>query len=170
MRHRHRIGCQIKSLLYQFGLIECTSKVKTSKKWLGSLLKLKCAPALKYSINTLSYNWLFIEKQMQEIKVELELQAQIDSKIHMCYESFFGVGVVAARILANELEDMSQFPSVKDLYSFSGLTPREYSSGECKRLGHISHQGRPIIRKILVQIAWKTIKKDPQLQAFFDKL
>lgn len=55
IKHRHRTGCQLKSLLYQFGLIKCTNKHKVSEKWIALLLKrLKCAPALKYSIKELN--------------------------------------------------------------------------------------------------------------------
>lgn len=170
VQHRHRTGCQLKSLLYQFGLIKRTDKFKVSKKWIQSVLKLDCAPAIKYSIKEFSQHWLYLNKRMEGVKKELELQAQVDAKIHGCYTSFFGVGLVTARILANELEDMSHFSNEKKLYSYTGLTPREYSSGDHQRLGHISHQGKPILRKILVQIAWKITKKDPELQEIFLKI
>ncbi len=170
IKHRHRIGCQLKSLLYQFGLIKCTSKFKISKKWIASILKLNCALALKYSIKELSQLWLHLDERIEWVRKELDLQSQVDAKIHECYTSFYGVGLVAARILANELEDMSQFTNEKKLYSYVGLTPQEYSSGDHQRLGHISHQGKPILRKILVQIAWKIIKKDLELMDFFLKV
>lgn len=170
IRHRHRIGCQLKSLLFQFGLIECTSKSKVSKKWIKDLLKLNCPPALQYSIRELAQLWLLFSNQIDKVKGELKLQIQVDTLIHEYYESFFGVGLIAARILANELGDMSQFSNEKKLYSYMGLTPQEYSSGDHQRLGHISHQGKPILRKILVQIAWKAIKKDSQLQEAFTRI
>ena len=56
------------------------------------------------------------------------------------------------------------------MYSFTGLTPSECSSGEHRRLGHISHQGRPILRKILVQVAWFLIKKDEKMKLFFEAI
>ena len=170
IKHRHRTGCQLKSLLYQFGLIKCTSKFKVSEKWIASILKLNCSPALKYSIKELAQLWLHLNKRIKGVREELELQSQLDAKIHECYTSFYGVGLVAARILANELEDMSQFTNEKKLYSYAGLTPQEYSSGDHQRLGHISNQGKPILRKILVQIAWKIIKKDPELNEVFLKI
>lgn len=167
IKHRHRAGCQLKSLLYQFGLIKCTSKFKVSEKWIASIIKLNYAPALKHSIKELALLWLYLNKRIKGVRKELEIQSQVDAKIHDCYMSFYGVGIVAARILANELEDMSQFSNEKKLYSYVGLTPQEYSSGDHQRLGHISHQGKPILRKILVQIAWKLIQKDSELNAFF---
>ena len=80
------------------------------------------------------------------------------------------VGALSARILANELEDMSYFTNEKKLFSYTGLTPSEHSSGEHKRLGHISRQGKAILRKILVQVAWRTIKGDAHLAEVFERI
>ena len=83
----------------------------------------------------------------KEMLKKLHAQAKKDVADSI-YRSVPGIGALSARILATELGDMSQFSNVKGLYSFMGLTPSEYSSGEHKRLGHITHQGRPILRKI----------------------
>lgn len=170
IRHRHRVGCQIKSLLYQFGMVSCTDKSKVSKPWIARISKLKCEPTLNYTIQELSQLWLMLTTRINKVKKELALQAEMDVRLQECYESFPGVALISGRILANELEDMSQFSSEKKLFGFVGLTPQEYSSGDHQRLGHISHQGKPILRKILVQVAWKAIKKDPQLREFFDRI
>ena len=73
-------------------------------------------------------------------------------------------------MLANELEDMKQFTNEKQLFSFTGLTPREYSSGEHKRQGHITRQGRSILRKTLLLAAWVAIKKDSALLKIFERI
>ena len=65
---------------------------------------------------------------------------------------------------------MSQFKNSKSISSFTGLTPCEYSSGEHVRQGHISRQGRPILRKALVQSAWIAIKHDKSLKEIFERL
>ena len=65
---------------------------------------------------------------------------------------------------------MSHFSNEEKLFSYCGLTPREHSSGEHVRLGHISRQGKPIIRWILIEAAWTAIKKDKALGERFEKL
>jgi len=65
---------------------------------------------------------------------------------------------------------MSQFGNEKKLYSYTGLTPCEYSSGEHVRRGHISRQGKPILRKVLVQSAWVAIKIDPSLKKIYERI
>lgn len=63
-----------------------------------------------------------------------------------------------------------QFSNEGKLFAFCGLTPREYSSGEHKRLGHITRQGKPILRKVLVQAAWVAVRKDPYFSEYYKQL
>ena len=65
---------------------------------------------------------------------------------------------------------MRQFRNEKKLFSYTGLTPSEHSSGEHVRQGHISRQGRSILRKILVEASWTAITKDPSLREVYDRL
>ena len=65
---------------------------------------------------------------------------------------------------------MIQFKNERQLFSYTGLTPSEYSSGESIRRGHISRQGNSRVRAILVEIAWRAIKKDKALAKFFERL
>jgi transposase len=65
---------------------------------------------------------------------------------------------------------MSQFSSERALSSYTGLTPCEYSSGEHVRKGHISRQGKPVLRSILVQCAWTAIRYDKSLREVFDRI
>lgn len=59
---------------------------------------------------------------------------------------------------------------MKKPYTAISLTPREYSSGEHIRLGNISHQGNPMVRQILVQNAWRAIRKDKHLKEVFERI
>lgn len=78
-----------------------------------------------------------------------------------------GIGALTARVLSNELGDMSQLRNVRALYSFTGLTPSEHSSGDKTYRGHISRQGSPRLRHLLVEASWKAISKDKAVAEFF---
>lgn len=82
-----------------------------------------------------------------------------------------GIGPFSARVLSNELGDMSQFPNEGALFSYLGLTPWEYSTGDgmdssMKRRGHISRQGSARLRHILTEVAHRAVKKDEALAQF----
>ena len=65
---------------------------------------------------------------------------------------------------------MSQFSNEKKLFSYLGLTPVEYSSGEHTRLGPISRQGRATLRHLLTEAAWTAIRHDVNLHDIFQRI
>jgi transposase len=77
---------------------------------------------------------------------------------------------VSARILSNELGDLSQFTNERQLFSYTGLTPAEYSSGENTRRGSITKQGNTQVRSILIEVAWRAIEEDSSLASFFERV
>jgi transposase len=61
-----------------------------------------------------------------------------------------GVGPLTATALRASVVDVQRFPSGRHLASWLGLTSREHSSGERRRLGRISKQGDPYLRTLLI--------------------
>jgi hypothetical protein len=51
--------------------------------------------------------------------------------------------------------------------SYVGLVPTEESSGERRRLGHISKQGSSLLRFFLVEAAQATVRSDPESRSQF---
>ncbi len=167
---RSRLACQIKSLMYQYGLIEADDNRKVTLKWIKEQAALKLLPGLKCALSHHCSLWLHINGKISEIDDEIAIQAQKDGPTEMMYRSTPGIGPTSARVLANELGDMSQFHNERQLFSYMGLTPSEYSSGEHTRQGHITRQGRPLLRKILIQAAWRAIKVDNSLKTNYEQL
>lgn len=169
-KDKRRVGNRIKSLLFRQGLIGPDDDDTVNKKWLKTIIQYEYDESVRYCIQTSIDEWLFLRNKIKEIDSELAKQALADQELEKIYQSVPGIGVVHARVLANELEDMKHFANENQLFSFTGLTPSEHSSGEHKRLGHISRQGRSVLRKTLIQAAWKAIYKDPSLQASFERM
>ena len=170
VKERSRVACQLKSLLFQHGLIGSDDKRKVSEKWVKALEGLLLPQGLKYAVGHFISMWRYLDAKVKEIDKEMEVQAQNDGSIEVVYRSGPCIGPTSARILANELGDMSQFDNERQLFSYVGLTPTEHSSGEHIRQGHITRQGKPILRKILVQIAWKAIRFDVTLKETFERI
>ena len=61
-----------------------------------------------------------------------------------------GVGPLTATALRASVVDIQRFPSARHFASWLGLTSREHSSAERRRLGRISKQGDPYLRTLLV--------------------
>lgn len=170
VKHRRRWACQIKSILFQHGLIPFDDERIVSEKWIKNLGELAMSEEVRYVVNEYASTWLLLTEKIKAFDKKIAAQADKDGMLDEIYRSVPGIGVTSARVLANELGDTSQFQNEGQLFKYVGLTPIEHSSGEHIRQGHISRQGKPIIRKILVQAAWKAIKIDPDLQKIYERI
>jgi len=65
-----------------------------------------------------------------------------------------GVELTGAIILMTELGDLTRFENPRQLMSYLGLTPSEYSSGARRRQGGITKVGNSHARRALVEGAW----------------
>src|SRR5439155_1127325 len=65
-----------------------------------------------------------------------------------------GVELTSAVILMAELGDLTRFDTPRQLMSYLGLTPSEYSSGDRRRQGGITKAGNTHARRALVEGAW----------------
>ena len=175
VKDRSRVGNQFKSLLFTQGLIGINDDSVISQKWIDQkLLEMKTKEYLEdliYTATQYAEQWTALNLKIKEIVLKLKEQAESDSQkeIQKIYESVPGIGLIHGRELANELGDMSQFLNEKSLFCYTGLTPSEYSSGEHVRQGHISRQGRSVLRKVLTEASWVAIKKDPSLRDIFSR-
>jgi transposase len=68
--------------------------------------------------------------------------------------SLRGIAEIGAVTLAAEIVDMSRFVGAKQLMGYSGLVPREYSSGPHRYQGSITKTGNAHLRRVLVEAAW----------------
>ena len=166
VKHRQRTMNQIRMRLHQFGLIDLTDRGPLTYVMVMRALKKNGVEELGLVSDSLVRLWRSINQEIREINRRLVAQAAND-KFEAVYRSVAGVGPLTARVLANELGDMSQFGNERALFSFTGLTPREFTTGEHRRLGHISRQGSSRLRATLVETAWRAVKHDPALNCTY---
>ena len=75
-----------------------------------------------------------------------------------------GVGPITSMAFVLTMGDVSRFQRGKQVASYLGLIPREYSSGGKQRLGSISKQGNRFMRMLLVEAAQIAVRCDPQMR------
>ncbi len=81
-----------------------------------------------------------------------------------------GIGWLSALTLVVEIVDFGRFSDGEALSSYVGVTPSEHSSGDRVRHGHITRQGNPVVRSVLVESSWILIGKDPEMRHFYDRI
>lgn len=73
-------------------------------------------------------------------------------------QSVPGVGPLTALAFIAALDDISRFPTGREVPAYLGLVPRERSSGEVVRRGGISKAGNAQLRWLLVEAAWHVLR------------
>jgi transposase len=78
-----------------------------------------------------------------------------------------GVGPLTALAYELVIGTPERFHCGKQIASYVGLVPEENSSGDRRRLGHISKQGNVLLRFLLVEAAQVTVRSHPQWRSKF---
>jgi transposase len=98
-----------------------------------------------------------IESKAKAVEAELEAAAP--------QALLVGEGKLTHELLSREMVDPRRFKNPRQVGNYFGLCPSESSSGESRRLGHITKHGNPRLRRLLVEMAWRMVLYQPQYRA-----
>jgi transposase len=105
-----------------------------------------------------------LDQQIQSLDLAVTEAAEKDPQARLLMTQP-GVGPVTSLAFVLTLGDVSRFRRGKQVASYLGLIPREYSSGGRQRLGSISKQGNRFLRMLLVEAAQCVVRYDPQFRS-----
>jgi transposase len=166
--HRHklvRIRAQVKNELQHLALNQGLQKKR--RLWSEAGQKLLCELPLKSWASRRREDLLALLPAL-DLKITLLDQAvqraAEENKNARLLMTQPGVGPVTSLAFVLTLGDVSRFPRGKQVASYLGLAPREYSSGEHQRLGPITKQGNRFLRMLLVEAAQVAVRCDPQMR------
>jgi transposase len=96
-----------------------------------------------------------------------ELSQAIEQEVEKCpaaqrLKTHPGVGPLTALAFVLMIEKADRFECGKQIASYLGLVPLEDSSGNRRRLGHITKQGNSLLRFLLVEAAQVTARSLPE--------
>ena len=138
-----------------------------------SVAKIELSESLKKSVEVL----LTILENMWKYQLELRKELLQLSKKERYKKSFTiakslpGIGWLTAIRLVLELgEDFTRFSTSKSIANFLGLTGSEDSTGETEHKGRITKQGNGYVRAWLIESAWVSIRKDPVMLDFYQRI
>lgn len=88
-------------------------------------------------------------QRLAELEAQLEAMARDSARVRRL-RTIPGVGLLTATAIVASVGDLRRFPSGRHFASSLGLTPRESSSGNVRRLGRITKRGDPYLRALLI--------------------
>ncbi len=104
-----------------------------------------------------------LESHLRSVERELEALAQQTPAVERL-RSIPGIGLLTATAMVGLVGDVQRFRSSRHFASYLGLTPREHSSGNVRRLGRISKRGDCYLRMLLINgsrsVLWRSRKAE----------
>lgn len=103
-----------------------------------------------------------MDRRLESLRLEYP-EVEVLTELH-------GIGLFSAMLIVSEFGDVSRFRTAKQAGAYTGLTPRVDQSGSHCYVGHISKQGSPWLRWILLEAAMKIVHKDIGLANFYTRI
>src|SRR5436189_700352 len=72
-----------------------------------------------------------------------------------------GLGAMTSVIIDREIGDWKRFNNRRQIASYTGLCPGEYSSGNSRLQSCVTKHGNPRLRAALVELAWRLVRFQP---------
>jgi transposase len=81
-----------------------------------------------------------------------------------------GLGKLTDVVVSREVCDWSRFKNRRQVSSYTGLCPGEYSSGTKRMPGAVTKHGNPRLRAALVELAWRLVRFQPHYKPIRKRL
>jgi transposase len=76
-----------------------------------------------------------------------------------------GLGKMTSVVIDREIGDWNRFNNRRQIASYTGLCPGEYSSGQKRLQSCVTKHGNPRLRAALVELAWRLVRFQPNYRA-----
>lgn len=169
-----RVRCQtrIKSFLAFYGIQLEECRGKWTRTYVERLHALKLSsPWLQESFNILLDQF----HQAQElVNRQTSLMRKLSRSIYReqveLLATIPGVGWKTAIEILVELQDVRRFRRADQIGAYLGLTPSQFTTADKVRMGRITRQGKASVRMLLVEAAWRLIRKDAELRSSYESI
>ena len=173
---RTAIKNHIRAVLDRQGLTHPSGKSGWTDKSVAGL-KLMSRPIAEAGADELWRGQLHIELQalelvqglIDQVEAKLEAIASADERVRRL-QTIPGVGPRLSELVVAVLDDPKRFTNGKQVGAYAGLVPRQYESGTMSRQGRITGRGNPLLRALLVEVAWLMRRYNPALASIFERV
>lgn len=142
---------EVRGLLREFGfdLPQGPSAVmERAPPWLADET-VSIPPALRQALSEVMAEILELDTRIEKLEKQLREQAKQRPAVQRLM-AVPGIGLLIATALVAAVGGMEAFRDGRHLAAWLGLTPKESSSGNRRRLGRISKRGDPYLRTLLI--------------------
>jgi len=110
-----------------------------------------------------------VETHLKQVDKKLEEIAQSNARIQRVMQ-IDGVGRVTAEAIVAYIDDPHRFKNKNQVSAYVGLVPRQYQSGNTDRHGRITKRGPRLLRTLLVECAWCSLKYNQWSRETYERI
>ena len=165
---KNRIRMLLKNHGYRGPEYEGSWWKKANRKWMRELSEKiidDCGETLSDLLDQLALYEGQIKRRTEKLNERLSHHAG-----GYLLQTMPGVGPRTAEAVLAYTDDVERFSRGKEYCSYFGMTPKLDESGSTRRLGHISKQGPSAVRWLIVESAWRAVRKSSSLEAFYERV
>jgi transposase len=140
-----------------------------SKRQIAWLESLELHPVARLRLDLAVEEFKSLSVKIKRLEVELQKYADRHPAVRLLM-TIPGVGIRTAETFVAWVDDITRFRRTRQLGAYFGLVPCQDASADKNRLGHITRDGPPVMRKLITEAAWTAMKKCPAFKAFFERV
>lgn len=106
---------------------------------------------------------------LKSVEKKLDAIAKADERVKRVMQ-IPGVGRVTAEAIVTAIDDAGRFQSGRQVSAYVGLVPRQYQSGETDRRGRITKRGSRLLRTLLVECAWVSLRYNAWARSTYERI
>ncbi len=147
VKTRKRLEAQGRSLMVNHG-------IEPVQQWWKrrAFAKLQVPAWMKELLGNSQPILLALEEKIRALSVQLQAAAPRQPR---------GLGLMTSVIIDREIGDWRRFNNRRQIASYTGLCPGEYSSGNTRLQSCVTKHGNPRLRAALVELAWRLVRFQP---------
>ncbi len=152
VKARKRLEAQGRSLIVNHGI------EPVNKWWKRRTFAALQVPAwMKELLSNTQPILLALEEKIRALSAQLQ-EAAISRQPR-------GLGLLSSVVIDREIGNWDRFKNRRQVSSYTGLCPGEYSSGNTRVQSCVTKHGNPRLRAALVETAWRLVRFQPEYRA-----
>ena len=176
VQRRTRMRNHIRDLLQREGLVLARGRKAWTEVGLSDLQAL-VKPLTEVPMDELWRGELGVElAQLQELQLQIQnVVAKLDDlgaadwRVQLL-RTIPGVGPRLAEAVVTMFDEPARFRRAGEVSAYIGMVPKQFDSGEMERSGRITKQGNRLVRSLLVEVAWASLRHNPWARQTYQRL
>ena len=110
-----------------------------------------------------------LQQQIVMVEAKLDELAAADSRVQLL-RTIPGVGPRLAEAIVTMFDDVTRFTKAGQVGAYIGMVPKQFDSGETERSGRITRHGNRLVRSLLVEVAWASLRHNPWARKCYQRI